>query len=57
MILSSDMSDLIKNLELALDEMAKTGNEIGIRILERAINQAREVIKAKSSGTSGGNPA
>ena len=50
------MSDLIKNLELALDEMAKTGNEIGIRILERAINQAREVIKAKSSGSSGGTP-
>ena len=50
------MSDLIKNLELALDEMAKTCNEIGIRILERAINQARDVIKAKSSGTSGGTP-
>jgi hypothetical protein len=44
------MSDLIKNLELALDEMAKTGNEIGMKIIERAINQAHKVKKSQEAG-------
>lgn len=37
------MSELIRNLELALDEMAKVGNEVGIRIIEKAIRQANKL--------------
>ena len=51
------MPELIRNLELALDEMAKTGNEVGVRILENALNQAVRLARAYSSDTTGGNPS
>ena len=35
------MSELIKKLERALDEMSKTGNNIGIDLLENALRDAK----------------
>jgi len=35
--------ELIKNLEEALDEMAKVGNQKGIDILEKALRQANTI--------------
>jgi N-acetylglucosamine kinase-like BadF-type ATPase len=41
------MSDLIRNLQEALEEMTKTGNEKAINILEKAIQQANKLINQK----------
>tara|TARA_R100000152_G_C6630215_1_gene78045 strand:- start:37 stop:171 length:135 start_codon:yes stop_codon:yes gene_type:complete len=37
------MAELIRNLEEALEEMAKVGNQRGIDILEKALRQASYV--------------
>ena len=37
------MVELIKNLEEALDEMAKVGNQKGIDVLEKALRQATKI--------------
>jgi len=37
------MADLIKTLQLALDEVATIGNQKAIDIIERAIVQARRI--------------
>ena len=41
------MSELISNLKEALEEMAKTGNQQGIDVLERAIRQASKLINTR----------
>jgi N-acetylglucosamine kinase-like BadF-type ATPase len=41
------MSELIRNLVEAMEEMAKTGNEKGVIILENAIKQANKLITDK----------
>jgi N-acetylglucosamine kinase-like BadF-type ATPase len=41
------MSDLIRNLQEALEEMTKTGNEKAINILEKAIQQANKLTNQK----------
>ena len=41
------MSELIRNLKEAMEEMAKTGNEKGVIILENAIEQANRLVTDK----------
>jgi len=41
------MSELISNLQEALEEMAKTGNQKGIDVLERALRQANKLINTR----------
>jgi len=41
------MSDLIRNLQEALEEITKTGNVNAINILERAIQQANKLTNQK----------
>tara|TARA_Y100000593_G_C4211604_1_gene287108 strand:- start:207 stop:359 length:153 start_codon:yes stop_codon:yes gene_type:complete len=43
----SPMSDLIRNLQEALEEMAKTGNQKGIDVIERAIKMANNLVNSK----------
>ena len=39
------MSELIRNLEEAMEEMSKIGNEKGLLILEKAIRQANKILQ------------
>ena len=41
------MADLIKTLQLALEEVATIGNQKAIDIIERAIVQARRINKPR----------
>jgi hypothetical protein len=43
------MSELIRNLVEAMEEMAKTGNEKGLIILENAIKQANRLVTDKQA--------
>ena len=37
------MTELICNLELALEKMAELGNHVGIRIIQNALTQANKI--------------
>ena len=43
----SPMSDLIRNLQEALEEMAKTGHQNGIDVIESAIKMANNLVNSK----------